>query len=195
MVLWIIALTLLVVFLALLLLVWLRKIQFDAVHRNFLKLEDTLGGRVVRGGFAVRPRFNGEYRGQKISISITYESGKNGRKYYIALTMQAHAPVNFTIMSTQWLDRQEIAEEKKRTTRSILRDRYLIETTNANMLKKLNFKKIENAVQQIDRFAYILVAKTGIILERVSENIVKDTEVEALSKLIEGLYALKLAVE
>ena len=63
-------------------LIWLRKIQFDAVHRNFLDLVDHYGGRVIRDGFAIRPKFSGFVNDRRISISISSEkkTKKNPRR-------------------------------------------------------------------------------------------------------------------
>ncbi len=195
MVLWIIVLVLSVILLGLLILVWFRKLQFDAVHRNFLDLEDKFGGKVMRAGFAVRPRYTGEYKGQRVTVSITYENTQDGRKYYIAATMQCASRVNFTIMATDWLERREIPDEKKRSMKYILNKQFLIETPAASLMKKLNLSRIEKAVQKIAPFAYILIAKTGIVLERISTNIVLDTQLSKMESLFEGMYALKLAVE
>jgi len=195
MILWIIVLVLTVVFLALMILVWFRKLQFDAVHRNFLDLEDKFGGKVMRAGFAVRPRYTGEFKGQRVTVSITYENTKDGRKYYIAATMQCASKVNFTVMSTEWLERREIPDDKKRSMRYILGERFLIETPAAKLMKKLNIPSIEKAVQKIAPFAYILIAKSGIVLERISTNIVEDTQLNKIEGLFEGMYLLKTVVE
>jgi len=53
-------------------LIWLRKAQYDAIHRNFLDLVDQYGGRVVRDAFAIRPKFMGKFKlkGKEKSVSI-----------------------------------------------------------------------------------------------------------------------------
>ena len=77
--------------------VWLRKINFDAIHKNFLRLEDQYGGRVIRGGFAVRPRYAGTYEGNEFSIAITTEKANGQRLYYVAVNMQCKSKMAFSI--------------------------------------------------------------------------------------------------
>ncbi|MEZ4764279.1 MAG: hypothetical protein R3C26_14200 [Calditrichia bacterium] len=95
MVLWTIANFMTIVFLAMLLLVLFRKIQFDAVHRNFLDFEDEFGGNIDRRGFAVRPKYNGIYKGQPFAISFTSEKDQQIRRYYIVITMKGHSQKKF----------------------------------------------------------------------------------------------------
>lgn len=176
------------------LLVWLRKVQFDAVHRNFLDLEDHFGGKVIRAGFAVRPQYTGHYKKNKITISVSSEGNKGGRRYYIAVTMQSHSPVHFTILSRHWLEDRH-AQSRKQNVVQLMDGQYLLEVPQVGLLKKINVSALNRIVQQMHPFAYVLIAKTGIILERLSTNLIKDTEFPALKELIQGMYQLKLAVE
>ncbi len=190
----VIAVIMSVVFVVLLVLIWLRKLQFDIVHRNFLEFEDQFGGRVIRGGFAVRPRFSGVYEGRKLTISITFEGGGKQRKYYLAITLQANSPINFTIMSTDWLKRRE-NNSQARPAKKIAQGKYLLEVTESQDVNSLNLAEIEKIVEQLHPFAYILISRTGIILERLSPDIVEDTKFEVLNKMVAALNELRLAVE
>ena len=71
-------------------LIWLRKAQYDVIHRNFLDLVDQYGGQVARGGFAIRPKYMGKFQENNVSISFTTEKkNKNeSRRYY--LSIQSH---------------------------------------------------------------------------------------------------------
>ena len=93
------------VLVVLLLLIWLRKAQFDAVHRNFLDLEDHYGGRVIRNGFAIRPKYSGVFKENRMSISISSEkkTDDHPRQFYISIYMQAPSQINFTVLSNSWL--------------------------------------------------------------------------------------------
>ncbi len=190
-----IAIIVTLVFLVLLGLMWLRKLQFDAVHRNFLLLAEKIRGKVIRHGFAERPRFSGNFKGQDISISFTTEGGKGERKYYLTLTMQAKSKINFTILSSGWLEKREFTPEEERRMISLDDGAYLLETSKQGQTKKLSPEKIEEVIHSIHPFAYILMAKSGMILERASTNIATDTHPDQILPLLEGMYALKRLVE
>ncbi|MCB0264014.1 MAG: hypothetical protein R3C41_05825 [Calditrichia bacterium] len=191
MVLWTIAIFMTIVFLAMLLLVLFRKIQFDAVHRNFLDFEDEFGGNIDRRGFAVRPKYNGIYKGQPFAISFTSEKDQQIRRYYIVITMKGHSQKNFTIMSREWLGNGKMDEERQRDALPINNDRYLLESPNVKIIKKLDVSAIENIIETMEPFAWMLVGKSQMLLERASQNIVEDTKIEALRPLLEGLFRLQ----
>ncbi len=183
-----------VVLLAVLVLVWLRKLQFDAVHRNFLDLVDNYGGKVLRAGFAVRPRFSGAFRDFPLSVSISAENktANTPRQFYISVYLQAPAESNFTVLSSDWLNWKDDSDKKNRYTRQIADKRYVVEVTNQGLLQKLNFQRIEEVVKRMDPFAYVLASGKGLILERLSADLIKDTEFERLSILIESMYELSI---
>lgn len=180
------------VLVGILILVWLRKMQFDAVHRNLLDLVDKYGGRVVRSGFAVRPRYSGTYKDSNVSISISAEKkNKNTpRQFYISVYVQAQANSNFTVISNDWLQWRDKSDKKHRFTRAIADKKYLVEVTNQALLNRLNYKQIEHIVNKLHPFAYVLVSRKGLILERLSSDLIRDTEFAKLESLMEGAYAL-----
>ena len=186
------------IFLSLLLLVmagliWLRKAQYDAIHRNFLDMEDKYGGRVMRDGFAARPKFMGKFKDSTVSVSFSSEKkDKNQtRRYYISIFLQAHSNINFSILSMDWLSKDGQSKLSDRIVHSIFDHKYLIEVSNEPLMKKLNHNQIEHIVSHMHPFAYALVTKKGIILERLSQNLVEDTAFNHLNELLEALYSLK----
>ena len=178
--------------LVLLVLVFLRKVQYDAVHRNFLALEDRYGGKVIRGGFAVRPRYIGEIDGTRFSVSISTEKNKNGkgRLYYISFFMQKAADANFTILSLEWLGDRAREHQKKQATQSIYQGKYQLEASNKKLFKTLNLPRLEDIVGQLHPFSYALISSKGIVLERTSTNLARDTEFERINPVVEGLNQL-----
>lgn len=173
-------------------LIFLRKAQYDVVHRNFLDLVDRYGGRVVRGGFAVRPRYTGQIEGIQVSVSLSSEKNKESgsRDFYISVYMKKPARTNFTVMSSEWLGSRAGKESPKRIIYSIWESRYQVEVNDKALLKKLNMPRIEEIVRKMHPFAYVLVSQRGIILEKVSLNLAKDTELEQIEPLIEGMREL-----
>ena len=176
----------------LLVLVWLRKVQFDAVHRNFLDLVDNYGGRIIRNGFAIRPKYSGTFNDKRISLSISTESktSEHPRRYYISIYVQAPGTLNFSILSNEWRNYQEDSQDKKRYSRKIVNEQYSVEVTSNKIFRKLNLEKLEKIVLQMHPFAYVLVSKKGLILERLSENLIVDTEYSRLSILLNAINDL-----
>jgi hypothetical protein len=172
-------------------LIWIRKIQFDAIHQNFLDLEDHYGGKVYRGGFAVRPKYIGLYEEIKLSISISSEkkSERQSRRFYISIYLEAPSLINFTVMSTSWLNLEK-NDMSNRHVKNIFKNNYLIEVSEKRILSRLDLKKIEELVQQMHPFAYVLISKKGLILERISTNLVEDTKFEKLDSLVKRLNNL-----
>jgi hypothetical protein len=177
----------------LILLIWLRKVQFDAVHRNFLDLVDNFGGKVHRGGFAIRPRYSGNFKEFPVSISISSEKKEKNqnRLFYISIYYKAEGNHNFTVLSNDWLTERDPAEKSKRPFRLILKEKYRLEVAKDDILKKIDITSLEKIIETIDPIAYALVSQKGIILERISTNLIKDTEFDRLNTLLEGLCRLK----
>lgn len=195
MILWTIAIILTLVFLLMLALMGLRKVQFDAIHRNFLDFEDKYGGRVIRKGFAERPSYAGKFEGQEIQVTISTEKSAGERRYYITVTLEAQPTTNLFIKSTQWMGRSEIPDEQKERTRSVMNGQYWLEVKEARDFKRLNLPDFEKIISAIHPFAYVLIGNSRILLERISQRIVDDTKLEAILPLFEGLHALKKVLE
>jgi len=93
-------------------------------------------------------------------------------------------------MSNQWLNLRVESKEGKRPAVEIVENQYRLEVSQKNILKKLDIPKIENILKRIHPIAYVLVSKRGLILERISTNLIKDTEFDKLKELIEGMGEL-----
>lgn len=180
------------VLVVLLLLIWLRKAQFDAVHRNFLDLEDHYGGRVIRNGFAIRPKYSGVFKDNRMSISISSEkkTDDHPRQFYISIYMQAPSQINFTVLSNSWLSKKSDSGGKKRFIKKIVRDHYSIEVTDNVLFARINIPRLEKLIESMDPFAYILVSKRGLILERLSDDLIADTEFNKLNQLLSSMEQL-----
>ena len=192
--LWSLAILLTVVFAVLLFIVWMRKLHFDRIHHNFLDLEDAFGGEVVRGGFAVRPRYRGTFEGRPFSVSIT--SGKSDRKrlHYIGVSMQLKSPTTFSILSDESLKDVDVDAERRKRMLPILDDRYHLEVKARTHLAHLDVEALSRAVAALDPFGYILVGRTNTMMERLSQTIFEDTRLDAMRPLLEGLSHLQKAL-
>ncbi|OGB60110.1 MAG: hypothetical protein A2Y94_11990 [Caldithrix sp. RBG_13_44_9] len=173
-------------------LIWLRKVQYDGIHRNFLNLVDHYGGRIVRPGFASRPKYSGQFKDFPITVSFSTEKKNEGksRQFYVSVFLQSPGKLNYTIMSKNWLSEPQLQALSGRFIHW-LRDReYVVEVTDKKLLRKLDVRLIEEILSRLHPFAYVLVSKRGLILEKLSHNLLQDTEEEYLLPLFEGMYTL-----
>jgi hypothetical protein len=96
-------------------------------------------------------------------------------------------------MSADWLNIDSV-DMSDRSIRKICGNNYVIEVSEKKILERLPIAEIENMVGNLDPFAYVLVSKRGLILERISQNLIEDTKFEHLDKLIQDLEALSRAL-
>ena len=195
MIFWIILISFAVAIVVFATMVFLRKIHFDTIHRNLLDLEDKFGGKVIRGGFAVRPKYSGDYKGKKISVTIAYSKENGIRRHYIELTMQAKSKLQFSILGPNLMEGQEIPPERKEKIVELPDENYLLEVTDPSHINLLNIKKIGNIVKTMYPFVFILITKTGLMIEKVSNDLIKDTDIRHLGSLFKNMYELREAIE
>ena len=193
-ILWIVAIVLTVFLLLLLVMLGLRKINFDAIHHNFLELVDEVNGKVIRRGFAVRPRLVGTYKGQEFSVSITTDKSEGKRLYYIGVSMRGKSQFAFSILDNASIRDLEIVPERRERMRPVFDDRYSVEVDRKDQLNWLKIDKIEQAINGVHPFGYVLVGRSNMILERAVDNIFDNTKAEVLRPLLEGLSNLHKAV-
>lgn len=192
---WIILISLAIVIIVLAIMVFFRKLHFDTIHRNLLDLEDKFGGKVIRGGFAIRPKYSGDYKGKKISVTIAYSKENGARKYYIELTMQAKSKLQFSILGPNLMEGQEIPPERKKKIIELPEEKYLLEVTDPSHIKLINITKIGDIVKTMYPFVFILITKTGLMIEKVSNDLIKDTDIRHLGSLFKNMYELREAIE
>ncbi|MEL6821021.1 MAG: hypothetical protein AAFP70_04605 [Calditrichota bacterium] len=171
--------------------IYIRKLQFDTVNDNFMELEDELGGKVNRAGFASRPSFTTLYKERKATISISSEK-KPGeeRQYYINLTMQAQSKASFSLLSSQWVQEENDTETDNQMI-PMLDGQFLLRPTNPAKLHHLQTPRLEKVLPELAPFVYILASPTGMILERSSTNLKHDTRPKEMRDLLAAM--LKLA--
>ena len=192
---WVIIISFAAIFILIAVMIFLRKIHFDTVHRNLLDLEDKFGGKVIRGGFAVRPKYSGDYKGEKISVTIAYSKENGNRRYYLELTMQARSQLQFSILGPNLMEGQEISPERENKIVKLSKGNYLLEVTDPAHIELLNINKITEIVTKMYPFVFILITKTGLMLEKVSADLIKDTDIRQLGGLFKNMYALREALE
>lgn len=166
------------------LLVWLRKVQYDSIVVNLKDLGKIYEGKVVRPNPLTRPYFKGRVNGKEITIGFTSERSKGKRDIYIHYTIACNSNNQLSIISSDWYERRKNTKDDNFI--ELLGGKFLLQSR-----KKLSpefVKQIEKIISGLPEFAYILVAQTGIIMERISNNLIDDTKLELNQKIIQILH-------
>ena len=95
-------------------------------------------------------------------------------------------------MSNSWLSKKSESVQKKRYIKKIVHDNYSIEVMDKAIFARINIPKLEDLIENMHPFAYVLVSKRGSILERLSDNLIADTEFTKLDRLLLSMKDLSL---
>lgn len=169
-----------------LLLGWLRKVQYDSVITNLQDLEKPFKGKVYRPNVLSRPYFKGKVGSKEITIGFTSERKGGRRDIYLFYTLACKSPVQLSIISREWLDKR--GENATGDSIPILNNNFILQSS-IKIPQKL-VQEIEKLISEIPAFAYILVAETGILMERISANLIDDTAKDINVKIINTLNEL-----
>ncbi len=186
----------LIVFLAVfflwVILVYLRKTMWDAIHRNLLDLEDQIGGKVIRRNFLTRPAFHGKFDGVSFTINFSSEKISGSRMNYIDLSFDTPANYSVTISSKSWLDQHQTGQlEDYKILRNDADQEFIIRPASREGVKALIKKKaLKDFINEFRNLAYLFVGQSGLICEWIPEEIIKATEYETLLKRLKVLKNL-----
>jgi len=169
-----------------LILVWLRKVQYDAIHRNFISMEDKFGGKVVRKSSLFRPFYAGKVKGREVRVGFTSEKYQNKRNYYVNYTLECSAKIQGSIIENKWYESRD--EKSKDEMQPILDGKFWLQA-KGNIPKGLS-KKLETQLKNFPEFSYALIANTGMILERTTEKLADDSEAEINNTIISGMVKI-----
>lgn len=170
-------------------LIWLRKFQYQGVYLNFKELEEKFHGRAVAPTLATRPFFKGQINGREISIGITTERKAGRRDVYIYFTIGCSCKFQLSVISRDWMKNRD---ENQILDRVVLDEKYLLQSKQSIPEKEL--KELKKIINALPDFAYILIAETGIILELISGNLIDDTSPAIIEKIIRQLNRLALTM-
>lgn len=165
---------------------YLRKLQWDVIHNNLFDLVDDLGGEVYRKRFLIRPVYHGKYKGNEVTINFSQEKNKAGRKTYINISLNKKLKKSVTIVSMDWLKLQKNKMEDLKIYKISNGIKYGIRSVDESRTQKKEFdSKIIAGLKKLHPINYIFMGKTGVILEKESQNISLDTKHPGLKNLIE----------
>jgi len=172
-------------------LVWLRKVQYDAIHRNFISMEDKFGGKVVRKSALFRPFYAGKVKGREVRVGFTSEKYQDKRNYYVNYTLECSAKIQGSIIETKWYESREEKSDDEMVP--LLNGKFWLQV-KGSMPKNFS-KKLETQIKNFPDFSYVLVAKTGMILERTTERLADDSEAEINNTIISGMVKIASVFE
>ena len=181
-----IPLFLIVIMIMFLVLVWLRKVQYDAIHRNFLSMEEKFGGKIVRKSSLFRPFYAGKVKEREIRVGFTSEKYQNKRTYYVNYTLECSAKIQGSIIENKWYESRD--EKSKEDMLPLLDGKFWLQL-KGNVPKSI-LKKLETQLKNFPDFSYALIANTGMILERVTEKLVDESEAELNNMVISGMVKI-----
>ena len=189
--LWIITIITAVLFVTWIVLIYIRKTLWDAVHRNLLDLVDTYNGKIDRRSYASRPVFKGKI--SDIDFTVSFSSGKSSgkRRNYINFSFDLSASVLLTIAEHDWLIENE-GKTDGLTRLQLTDDKiYLIRPANNRKIERLTDKEdFRRALSQFDNLAYFFVGKSGTLCEFYTERVDQDSKFDNLQKILNQIMLL-----
>jgi len=168
---------------------YLRKLHWDTIHHNLLDLEDDIGGNIIRKGFLARPVFVGKYHNCEVTINFSQEKQKKGRTNFINISLNKNVKKSITLLSLEWLKSQN---EKTDDLQIISLENSVQYGIRSKQVIKGETKQnvITEHIEILHPFNYLFIGETGIIFEKSSLNIAKDTELENLKIILESIFKL-----
>lgn len=175
--------------------IFLRKLHWDAVQLNLLQLQNAIGGKVIRKGFLIRPLFHGNYKNMALTINFSTEKFKKNRRNYIDITIDKKFKNSLTISSLDWLKERDESVSEYEPIKIADTNYGLRREKNIRVIKKNRNTEFINYVKQLHPINFIYFSKNGLLFERECQNITIETEYVKLKETIDQLYNLIEVVE
>lgn len=173
-------------------LLYVRKSQWDTIHRNLLDLEDNYEGKVIRRGFAARPFFYGKVDGYPLTVNISSEKLGQERFNYFDISWGFPTEETFTISEFEWLSKHR--DDSAKDLRLLENDygkKFAIIHKNPEKIKIIMADPaVKKFVDEFQNLCYVFLGKTGIICEFNAENLAEASKYENLNKRLNLLKML-----
>jgi len=171
--------------------IFLRKLHWDAVQYNLLGLVDAIGGQVFRKGFLERPVYHGNYQNTDFIINFSTEKAKKGRLYYMDISLAKQFKNPATISSLPWLKERGESDKDFEPLKIFDDCRYGIrKNIGLNLIKDKNKAQFNDYIQQLDPFNFIYLSKNGMLFEKECKNIANETKHPLLKNILDSLFNL-----
>jgi hypothetical protein len=176
--------------------IFLRKLHWDAIQLNLLQLEDDIGGNVIRKGFLTRPLYHGRYNSIDLTINFSTEKFKKSRRNYIDISIGKQFKYPFTLSSLNWLqERGESTSDYEPIKATAQNDYGLRKETKGQVIKKNRKSDFTACISKLDPMNFIYFSKNGLLFERECRNLADETKYHKLKATIDTLYELLVVVE
>ena len=178
------------IILLVILMIILRKMQYDKTHVNLLDLTDQIGGKVIRKSFANQPVYQGVFNDKILQISFSKDKVGSQSVYYINFSMAISVRSTLTITSKKWLaDMNEESNLNPENTKII--DGFVLRSQDNSLLDSVsNSAEILVILKQLEPFAYLLISPDGLLFDQQSNDILLDTQVKRMTETISNLSDL-----
>ncbi|MCK5075050.1 MAG: hypothetical protein KAR38_01685, partial [Calditrichia bacterium] len=123
---------------------------------------------------------------REIRVGFTSEKYQNKRTYYVNYTLECSAKIQGSIIENKWYESRD--EKSKEDMLPLLDGKFWLQL-KGNVPKSI-LKKLETQLKNFPDFSYALIANTGMILERVTEKLVDESEAELNNMVISGMVKI-----
>ncbi len=166
------------------LLLYVRKSQWDTIHRNLLDLEDHYEGKVIRRGFAARPFFYGKINGHPLTVNISSEKLGDERLNYFDISWGIPTSETFTIAEKGWLAKHR---DQKVDVLPEMENDYgqkfaLIHKDQDKAAEIMQHQAVRDFINGFQNLCYIFLGNTGIICEFSAENLAEASKFDSMKK-------------
>jgi hypothetical protein len=176
---------------------YLRKLNLDAIHFNFLELADSIGGQVIRRGILSRPVYHGAFKSIELTINFSSERAQKKRRQYLDISMAKNSRYNITISTQDWIaDRNEESSsdfEPLNIPGDV--DYVILKPAKGTYVKKVHENKFFECIKDLTPFTYIYIGQNGILFERECNNIAQCTKPPKLKDTIESIFELSKTLQ
>ncbi len=174
------------------LLLYVRKSQWDTIHRNLLDLEDNYDGKVIRRGFAARPFFYGKIHGYPITVNISSEKLGKERLNYFDISWGIPVQDSFTLAEYQWLKKhRDDQAENMHLMENVYGTKFAVIHKDKEKIHALSqHPTVQKFIDECDELCYVFLGKTGMICEFRADNLAEASKYENMNKRLELLKNL-----
>ena len=175
--------------------IFLRKLHWDAVQLNLFQLQNAIGGKVIRKGFLTRPLYHGTYKNMALTINFSTEKFKKNRSNYIDITIDKKFKHPLTISSLDWLRERDESVSEYEPIKIANKNYGLRREKNIRVIKKNRKDDFISYIKHLDPINFIYFSKNGLLFERECQSIAHETEYAKLKDTVDQLYNLLEVVE
>ncbi len=176
---------------------YLRKLNLDAIHFNFLELADAVGGQVIRKGILSRPVYHGAFKSIELTVNFSSERTQKKRRQYLDISMAKNSSYNITISTRDWIEARNEESSSNFVPLDIPGDvNYVIlKPDDVTYVKEINEKRFIECVKSLTPFTFIYIGQNGILFERECDNIAMCTKPPKLKDTVELLFELSTTLQ